>query len=192
MTAKDFSITKSNIEIEGLRTDGETDFVHIGLKEVAIDTNYLPIDDPKDDYMNDKQMAFFKKVLLNWRQDLCEKTQETMSTLSEDSDERRVSEEGDFVAEEERLLTELRTRDRYRKLIHKIEDALIRIEIGEYGYCEESGEEIGIPRLMIRPIATLAIAQQEGHEKAENTKEESEYSHQLLINDDSLLDPMPS
>jgi DnaK suppressor protein len=192
MTAKDFSIIKNNVKIEGLRIEGNNVFVHIGLIEVAIDINYTPENDPKDDYMNERQMAFFKKVLLNWRQDLYEKTQETISALSEDSNERRVSEEGDFVVEEERLLTELRTRDRYRKLIYKIEDALIRIEIGEYGYCEESGEEIGIPRLMIRPIATLAIAQQEWHEKAENTKEESEYSHQLLINDDGSSDPILS
>ena len=114
MTAKDFSVLNNNIQIEGLRTDGDFDYVHIGTEEVKIDKKYNPINDKADDYMSKQQLAFFKKVLLNWRQDLLNKTLETIFSLSEDSNERRVSEEGDFAVEEERILTELRTKDRYR------------------------------------------------------------------------------
>lgn len=185
MTAKDFTKTNPNVQIEGLRTDGTNDFVHIGTEEITIPIDYIPITDPADEYMSKKQLAFFKKVLLNQKQDLLEKTLQTISNLNEDSNEKRMSEEGDFAVEEERVLTELRTRDRYRKLIHKIEDALIRIETGEYGYCEESGEEIGIARLMIRPIATLEISRQKEHEKDEEIKEVSEYNHKLLNTEES-------
>ncbi len=180
MTARDFVKIKSNDVIEGLRTDGITDFVHIGTEEIGIPSNYIPSQNSPEEYMSKQQLAFFKKVLLNQKQDLLDKTLETISDLNEDASEKRLSEEGDFASEEERILAELRTRDRYRKLIHKIENALIRIETGEYGYCEESGEEIGLPRLMIRPIATLEIHKQEEHEKEEEDKEDSEYSHKLL------------
>ncbi|CAF1661882.1 unnamed protein product [Rotaria magnacalcarata] len=185
MTAKDFTKVREDVQIEGLRTNRKIDFVHIGTEEVEIESSYLPIKDSADDYMSKKQLAFFKKVLLNQKQDLLDKTLQTITDLNEDAGNKRMSEEGDFAAEEERILTELRTRDRYRKLIHKIEDALIRIETGEYGYCEESGEEIGIPRLMIRPIATLEIHRQEEHEKDEDIKEDSEYNHKLLNSDEN-------
>jgi DnaK suppressor protein len=109
--------------------------------------------------MSSKQLEYFRQKLLNWRGELIEESRETMSNLREEV--RDVGDEAERATRETENSLELRTRDRYRKLIKKIDQALTRIEEGEYGYCEETGEEIGLARLEARPIATLCLDAQE-------------------------------
>jgi DnaK suppressor protein len=119
----------------------------------------------KEKFMNAKQLEYFRQKLHAWRSELVEEASETRQNLQETS-----SVEADIAdrasAETDRSL-ELRTRDRARKLISKIDEALARIEDGSYGYCEETDEPIGIKRLEARPIATLSLEAQERHEKME-------------------------
>ena len=120
-------------------------------------------------YMNDNQLAYFKSRLLAWRDELLDESRRTLEKMKEgDSREIEAVEQG---AREYDTFLELRTRDRYRKLIKKIDAALEKIQDGTYGYCEETGEEIGIKRLMARPIAALCIKAQEAHERREKMKE---------------------
>src|SRR5271154_6779845 len=129
----------------------------------AIPANYRPSE--KEPYMNAKQQEYFRQKLLNWRQELLEESMETLTHLKEENwNEPDIN---DRATVETDTALELRTRDRYRKLISKIDAALKRIEEGEYGYCEEPGEPIGLKRLEARPIATLTVAAQEKHEKFE-------------------------
>jgi len=128
----------------------------------------LPADyTPKDDepFMNPRQREYFRRKLENWKQDILDETRETLDHLQSDSGHHP-----DLVdrasSEAERSL-ELRTRDRQRKLISKIDSALRRIEEGTYGYCEETGEPISLKRLDARPTATLSIEAQERHERRE-------------------------
>ncbi|MBT8060484.1 MAG: RNA polymerase-binding protein DksA [Xanthomonadales bacterium] len=104
-------------------------------------------------------LEYFRQKLETWRQDLIEESRETISHLQHEV--RDVGDEAERATRETENSLELRTRDRYRKLIRKIDKALIRIEDGEYGYCEETGEEIGLARLEARPIATLCLDAQE-------------------------------
>lgn len=115
-----------------------------------------------ESYMCDKHLEFFRQKLLNWRQELIEESQQTIDNLR--SEIRDVGDEAERATRETENSLELRTRDRYRKLIGKIESALRRIDEGDYGYCEETGEEIGIKRLNARPIATLCLDAQERRE----------------------------
>jgi DnaK suppressor protein len=110
-------------------------------------------------YMSPKQQEYFRQKLLNWRDELVEESRETISHLQQEV--RDVGDEAERATRETENSLELRTRDRYRKLIRKIDKALIRLEEGEYGYCEETGEEIGLDRLEARPIATLCLDAQE-------------------------------
>lgn len=115
--------------------------------------------------MNAKQKAYFRRRLVSWRQGLVRESNQTLQHLQEDTlAEPDIADRAS--AESERAL-ELRTRDRERKLIGKIDAALRRIEQGSYGYCEETGEPIGLRRLEARPIATLSIDAQERHERRE-------------------------
>ena len=132
-----------------------------------ISADYKPTED--EPYMNEKQLAYFKKILLDWRQELLTDSKKTLKRLQEHPLD--IIEEVDRGSWESDLAFELRTRDRYRKLINKIDAALERIEDGTYGYCEETGEEIGIRRLMVRPIATLTIEAQTRHERRERQEE---------------------
>lgn len=119
----------------------------------------------KGHYLTDEQLEYFKAKLLNWKNELLKESDETRNTLSE---ERNV--EADSIDTACNIITqtiELRTKDRVRKLIKKIEEALERIEDGSYGYCEETGKPIGVKRLEARPVATLCIEAQELHEKKE-------------------------
>lgn len=120
--------------------------------------------------MNPRQLTYFREKLLAWRQDLVEESQQTIKQLREET--REVSDEADRASWESETSLELRTRDRYRKLIGKIDAALRRIEEGSYGYCEETGEEIGLRRLEARPIATLTVEAQERRERAERQQGE--------------------
>lgn len=124
---------------------------------VTLPKNYKPSE--KEEYMNPKQLEYFRQKLVNWRDELVEESRETISNLREEV--RDVGDEAERATRETENSLELRTRDRYRKLINKIDKALIRLEEGDYGYCEETGEEIGLARLEARPIATLCLDAQE-------------------------------
>jgi DnaK suppressor protein len=113
-------------------------------------------------YMSPQQQEYFRQKLLKWREDLIEESRETIAHLQHEV--RDVGDEVERATRETENSLELRTRDRYRKLIRKIDKALNRIEEGEYGYCEETGEEIGLERLEARPIATLCLEAQESWE----------------------------
>lgn len=126
---------------------------------------YKPSDN--EEYMGPKQLAYFKEKLLSWRQELLDESMDTLAHLKEEN--WQESDVNDRASVEADASLELRTRNRYRKLIDKIDAALRRIEKGTYGYCEETGEEIGVKRLEARPIATLSIEAQERHENYERT-----------------------
>lgn len=110
-----------------------------------------------------EQLQYFRNKLENWRRELREEAQNTIDDMR---DERhfQVGDEGDRASRESSQTLELRARDRQRKLLRKIEQALVRIDRGEYGYCEETGEPIGLQRLNIRPVATLCLEAQEVRE----------------------------
>jgi len=117
---------------------------------------------PKEEYMGPKQLAYFRNKLRDWREQLVEESRQTMENLREEV--RDVGDDAERATRETENSLELRTRDRYRKLISKIDKALRRIEEGRYGYCEETDEEIGLERLEARPIATLSLDAQERRE----------------------------
>lgn len=125
--------------------------------------NYAPTDD--EPFMNERQLQFFKIKLETWKADILEDSQSTISQLQNDS--VSLPDSIDRASSETEKGIELRTRDRQRKLIAKIDDALKRINDGEYGYCEDSGEPISLARLIARPIATLSLEAQEQHERQE-------------------------
>ena len=130
--------------------------------------DYKPTE--KEDFMSDVMLEHFRKKLLNWKQELLEECNGTLQQLQQGgSVEADVADRAS--AETDRSL-ELRTRDRARKLISKIDEALERIDNGSYGYCEETDEPISILRLEARPIATLSIEAQEIHERMERTHRE--------------------
>ena len=133
------------------------------VKEVKLPSGYKPTD--KEKFMNAKQQEYFRQKLSNWRLDLLDDANETRQNLQETS----VAEAdiADRASTETDRSLELRTRDRARKLISKIDEALERIEDGSYGFCVETDEPIGIKRLEARPIATLSLEAQERHEKME-------------------------
>jgi DnaK suppressor protein len=129
-----------------------------------IDPEYRPSED--EEYMNPRQLAYFRNLLLSWRKDLMEEAQKTLDELRNDS-HKDVGDEADRASRESDHALELRTRDRYRKLTAKIDSALKRIEEGSYGFCEETGDPIGLRRLEARPIATLSVEAQERRELRE-------------------------
>ncbi len=129
----------------------------MSTERVKLPKKYRPSE--KEEYMNAKQLEFFRQKLLNWRQELIDESQETINNLR--GEVRDVGDEAERASRETENSLELRTRDRYRKLLGKIDQALSRIDDGSYGYCEETGEEIGLARLEARPIATLCLDAQE-------------------------------
>lgn len=133
------------------------------MPKVILEEGYVPSE--QEEYMNLYQLEYFKQKLLKWKDDLIEESRTTLKHLQEDN--WNEPDLNDRASLETETATELRTRDRYRKLIDKIEQALNRIETKEYGYCEETGEEIGLKRLEARPVATLCIESQERHETYE-------------------------
>jgi DnaK suppressor protein len=132
---------------------------------ITLPPDYRPTE--KEPFMGPKHQEYFRRKLLNWRGELLKESEETLESLQEGG-----LQEPDLAdrasAEMERSL-ELRTRDRARKLISKIDSAIRRIEEGTYGFCEETGEPISLKRLEARPIATLSIEAQERHERMERT-----------------------
>jgi DnaK suppressor protein len=115
--------------------------------------------------MNDRQREYFRAKLLSWREDILKEAKETLQHLQEEN--QNHSDVADRATAETERTIELRARDRQRKLIAKIDAALQRIQDGTYGYCEETGEPIGLKRLEARPIATLSVEAQERHERLE-------------------------
>ncbi|WP_373499564.1 RNA polymerase-binding protein DksA [Desulfococcus sp.] len=134
---------------------------------VDLPEGYIPSDD--EPYMNPRQIEYFRRELIAWRENLLQESEKTLNKLKEDKE--RDIEAVDQGTNESATAFELRTRDRYRKLIKKIERALDRISNGTYGYCEETEEEIGIRRLLARPIATLSLEAQERHEREKKKRE---------------------
>ncbi|MEP6343308.1 MAG: RNA polymerase-binding protein DksA [Maricaulaceae bacterium] len=134
--------------------------------DIAVPADYEPTD--KEDFMNPVMTAFFKKKLLDWREDIVNQTKETINFLQGES----VShpDPADTAAANADRQLELRTKDRLRKLLSKVDKALLRIEKGTYGYCEETGDPIRVGRLSARPIATLSIEAQVMHERGERTR----------------------
>lgn len=124
---------------------------------------YSPND--KEPFMNERQREYFRKKLLKWKDDILRESKETLQHLQEETTQH--PDLADRASDETERALELRTRDRQRKLISKIEAALRRIDDGTYGYCEETGEPISLKRLDARPIATLSIEAQERHERRE-------------------------
>lgn len=133
--------------------------------EVPLAPGYDP--SPDEEYMNPRQLAYFRRKLLDWRDALLRESQQTIDHLRSDGASRYVGDEADRARDESEVALELRTRDRYRKLLPKIDAALRRIEDGSYGFCEETGEPIGLKRLEARPIATLSVEAQELREKSQ-------------------------
>ena len=132
---------------------------------VILPPDYKPSAD--EEYMNDMQLEYFRQKLLAWKKSLVEQSQDTLDDLRQGG--LNQPDEIDRASLETDKSLDLRTKDRARKLIAKINDALERIEDGSYGYCEETGEPIGLERLEARPIATLSIEAQERHERMEKT-----------------------
>ena len=129
----------------------------------SVTDTYRPSED--EPFMNDRQKDYFRRKLLDWKQDIIRESQDTLNHLQED--DNHLPDIADRASSETEKALELRTRDRQRKLIAKIDSALRRIETGEYGYCEETGEPISLRRLDARPIATLSLEAQERHERDE-------------------------
>lgn len=125
--------------------------------------NYSPSED--EPFMNARQREYFKRKLLDWKEELVRATRATLEVLQ--SENIRQPDETDRAALESEKALELRTRDRHRKLVGKIDSALRRIDEKTYGYCEETGDQISLKRLTARPIATLGVEAQERHEKRE-------------------------
>ena len=130
---------------------------------VTLQDDYKPSD--SEPFMNERQVEYFRRKLLAWKEDILRESKETINHLQDEN--HILPDVADRASSETDRSLELRTRDRQRKLISKIEAAIKRIEDGSYGYCEETGEPISLKRLDARPIATLSIEAQERHEKRE-------------------------
>ncbi|EBA08798.1 RNA polymerase-binding protein DksA [Sagittula stellata] len=131
--------------------------------ETFLPEDYRPAED--EPFMNERQTEYFRRKLLNWKADLLADSRDTIEALQEGT--RNIPDVTDRASEETDRAIELRTRDRQRKLVNKIDAALRRIDEGEYGYCEVTGEPISLKRLDARPIATMSLEAQERHERRE-------------------------
>ena len=125
--------------------------------------DYRPAED--EPFMNDRQLDYFRRKLLAWKAELLADSRDTIEGMKDQT--RNIPDIADRASEETDRALELRTRDRQRKLVNKIDAALRRIEEGEYGYCEITGEPISLKRLDARPIATMSLEAQERHERRE-------------------------
>ncbi|SFR41139.1 transcriptional regulator, TraR/DksA family [Yoonia tamlensis] len=131
--------------------------------ETFLPEDYTPADN--EPFMNERQTEYFRRKLLNWKAELVEDTRDTVAGMKDQT--RNIPDVADRASEETDRSLELRTRDRQRKLVAKIDAALRRIDEGEYGYCEITGEAISLKRLDARPIATMSLEAQERHERRE-------------------------
>ncbi len=137
--------------------------------EVFLPDDYRPAED--EPFMNELQLEYFRRKLLAWKADLMDDSKHTIETLQDGA--RKIPDVADRASEETDRAIELRTRDRQRKLVGKIDAALRRIEEGEYGYCQVTGEPISLKRLDARPIATMTLEAQEQHERREKVHRDS-------------------
>ena len=144
----------------------------VRMSKIELPNGYKPSE--KESYMNPMHLEYFKRKLLSWKDELLGNSRETLKHLQEES--FHEPDFNDRAVIEIETSVELKTRDRYRKLIEKIDAALDRIEASEYGFCEETGDKIGIYRLDARPIATLAIEAQERHENYERQHQDENAS----------------
>jgi DnaK suppressor protein len=133
----------------------------------SIDTDYRPSED--EPFMNPVMLEYFRLKLLRWQSELLHESNETLASLQDDGGMQEPDLADRASVETDRAL-EFRTRDRERKLLSKIAAALARIDDGSFGYCEETGDPIGVKRLDARPIATLSLEAQERHERLERTQ----------------------
>lgn len=133
--------------------------------KIDLPPDYQPSE--QEEFMNPVQLEFFRRILLEWRDQLIGDAESTLQALQSDS--LAQPDWTDRASMETDRALELRTRDRARKLIVKINEALMRVEDGSYGFCEDTAQPIGIKRLMARPIATLSIEAQERHERMERS-----------------------
>lgn len=131
--------------------------------ETFLPDDYRPAED--EPFMNERQLEYFRRKLMTWREELLDGSRDTIEGLQEST--RNIPDVADRASEETDRALELRTRDRQRKLVAKIDSALRRIDEGEYGYCEVTGEAISLKRLDARPIATMSLEAQEQHERRE-------------------------
>ena len=135
------------------------------VPKMDLPDGYVP--STKEEYMCDEHLEYFRRRIEQWKEDLLKESNETIANLR--SEARDISDEAERASRETENTFELRTRDRYRKLLKKINKALDRFKTGDYGYCEETGEPISIKRLKARPVATLTLEAQERHERMEKT-----------------------
>ena len=126
-------------------------------------TEYRPTED--EDFMNERQLDYFRRKLQAWKQDILDQSRDTITEMQDA--QLQLADPADRASSETDHALELRTRDRQRKLIAKIDSALRRIDSGDYGYCDETGEPISLGRLEARPTATLSLEAQERHERRE-------------------------
>ena len=131
-------------------------------------SNYKP--NEEESFMNERQVEYFRTKLIDWKNSILQESKGTIEGMQQDT--RNLPDSADRASEETDRALELRTRDRQRKLILKIDAAIRRIEDGSYGYCEETGEPISLKRLDARPIATLSLEAQERHERKERVHRE--------------------
>ena len=129
----------------------------------AVGADYVP--DDSEEYMNERQQEYFRMLLLDWKKSIHDAAGQTLQSLQDGP--MREPDLNDRASSETDWGIELRTRDRQRKLISKIDAALRRIDEGEYGWCEVSGDPIGLKRLIARPVATMTVEAQEAHERKE-------------------------
>lgn len=130
---------------------------------IELPEDYIP--SQEEEFMNERQLAYFQRKLNDWKDEILRDSAETLQNLQQDN--LREPDIADRASSETDWSVELRTRDRQRKLVSKIDSALRRIEEGEYGYCEVTGDPISLRRLDARPIATMTLEAQEAHERAE-------------------------
>ena len=137
--------------------------------EYFLPEDYTPAED--EPFMNERQVEYFRRKLINWKNSILDETAVTIESMKGTT--RNIPDVSDRASEETDRALELRTRDRERKLISKIESALRRSENGEFGYCEETGDPISLKRLDARPIATFSLEAQERHERREKVHRDS-------------------
>ena len=138
------------------------------MTAVEVEEDYKPRED--EPFMNERQREYFRNKLLNWKEDILKESRETLAHLQDDNN--ILPDLADRASTETDRSLELRTRDRQRKLISKIDAAIRRIDEGEYGYCEVTGEPISLARLEARPVATMTVEAQERHERNEKVSRE--------------------
>jgi len=152
---------KASLAVSGIWLGRETSMTTATV--LVSGDGYRPSED--EPFMSERQLEYFRKKLLAWKDEILRESRETVAVLQKETENH--PDLADRASSEADRALELRTRDRQRKLISKIDEAMRRIDDGSYGYCEETGEPIGLARLEARPIATLSLEAQERHERRE-------------------------